>query len=70
VGKNKSIECNINGMDVIIEGNRVTCEFDMTSPTPSASGKRDLRFSTRGRQQIPGAEKGLVIMVNMDQQRS
>jgi hypothetical protein len=63
------VKANVGDMDVKIDGKRVTLEFDLESPRPSKSGKRNLRFSSGGRQRIPGAPKDLVIMVNADESR-
>jgi hypothetical protein len=65
----KEVKANVNDMDVTIRGNKVTIEFNMVRPYPSRSGKRNLRFSSGGRQRIPGADNDLVIMVNADEAR-
>jgi hypothetical protein len=65
--KSGDVNTSIEGMDIEIEGNHVSIEFDLARPYASKSGKRNLRFSSRGRQRIPGAANDLVIMLNMDE---
>jgi hypothetical protein len=60
----------IGNMRVAIDGDEVVIKLKMEAPHPSASGKRNLRFTSRGRQRIPGADKDLTIMVNLDERRS
>ena len=61
------VKADVGGMDITIEGKQVTIKFTMLPPYPSKSGKRNLRFSSGGRQRIPGADNDLVIMVNADE---
>lgn len=70
----KKIDVDMNTKDGIVNveispAGRVILEFELAAPHPSNSGKRNLRFSTGGRVPIPGADKGLILMINMDEQR-
>jgi hypothetical protein len=65
---NTSMNTKDGTVHVAINGDKCNLTFNLASPHPSKSGKRNLRFSTGGRMPVPGAPKGLVLMINMDEQ--